>query len=194
MSKVGEFIRGRRFTKNDYAESGVPAIHYGQIYTDFGISTESAVSFVTEELAESLRYAEQGDVVIAAVGETVEDVGKAVAWLGEEKVAIHDDCFLFRSSLNPMFVSYWMASAVFHERKNRHVARAKVKRLSASGLGQIKIPVPPMSEQLRIVDILDRFGRPLDELGVSLPAELAARRKQYEFYRDQLLTFRKMPR
>lgn len=192
MSGIGEFIRGRRFTKKDYIESGIPAIHYGQIYTDFGVSTEKTVCFVNGDLYGSLRYAEPGDVIIAAVGETVEDVGKAVAWLGEDRVAIHDDCFLFRSSLNPKFVSHWMASTTFHEQKDRYVARAKVKRLSARGLGRIAIPVLPMDEQLRIVDVLDRFETLVNDLNTGLPAELARRRKQYEYYRDKLLTFKEI--
>lgn len=127
--------------------------------------------------------------MIAAVGETVEDVGKAVAWLGDEPVAIHDDTFLFRSSMNPTFVSYCMQTPRFHAQKNKHVARAKVKRLSGEGLSRIEIPLPPREEQDRVVAILDRFDALVNDLTVELPAELAARRRQYEHYRDRLLAF-----
>ena len=127
--------------------------------------------------------------MIASVGETVEDVGKAVAWLGDEPVAIHDDTFGFRHSLNPKFVSYWMQTEAFHSQKTRHVASAKIKRLSSSALASILMPVPPMDEQERVVDILDKFDALVNELNIGLPVELAARRKQYEYYRDKLLTF-----
>ncbi len=136
-----------------------------------------------------MRYAQPGDVVIAAVGETVEDVAKAVAWLGQGPVAIHDDTFLFRSDLSPKFVSYVLQTADYHGQKSRHVARAKVKRLSREGLASIWIPVPPIEEQERVVSILDRFDALMNDISVGLPAELAARRKQYEYYRDKLLTF-----
>ena len=65
-----------------------------------------------------------------------------------------------------------------------------VKHLSAQKLNSITIPVPPLAEQKRIVDILDRFDTLASDITAGLPAEIEARRKQYEYYRDQLLTFK----
>jgi len=189
MGDIGTFVRGRRFTKADVALNGVPSIHYGEIYTAYGVSTATTVSKVRIELAGQLGYAQPGDVVIAGVGETVEDVGKAVAWLGDVPVAIHDDTFRYRSTLNPTYVSYFLQTADFHRQKDRHVARAKVKRLSAAGLAQIVIPVPPLVEQERIASVLNDFHAAITDLRVGLLAELKTRRKQYEYFRDLLLTF-----
>ena len=94
LGEVGTFQRGRRFTKADRVVLGLPSIHYGEIYTHYGISAIEAVSHVDPELAPALRFAEPGDVIFAAVGETIDDVGKAVAWLGAGPVAVHDDCFI----------------------------------------------------------------------------------------------------
>jgi type I restriction enzyme, S subunit len=192
MGELGKFIRGRRFTKDDVVDDGIPSIHYGEIYTHYGVATTSTASHVRRELAGQLRYAQHADVVIAVVGETVEDVAKAVAWLGDEPVAIHDDTFLFRSEMNPKFVAYYMQSAEFHSQKNKYVARAKVKRLSGESLAKISIPVPSPAEQERVVSILDRFDVLVSDQSVTLPAEVSARRKQYEHYRDRLLTFREL--
>ncbi len=189
MGEIGQFIRGRRFTKDDVVEDGIPSIHYGEIYTHYGVSTTSTLSQVRPDLAMRLRYAQPGDVVIAAVGETVEDVGKAVAWLGDIHVAIHDDCFLFRHSINPKYVAYYLQTEAFHAQKGKYVARAKVKRLSGENLAKIAIPVPPLEKQERIVSILDKFDALVNDVSIGLPAELKARRKQYEYYRDRLLTF-----
>jgi type I restriction enzyme, S subunit len=79
MGKVGQFTRGRRFTKADGVEIGVPSIHYGEIYTHYGVAASASVGQVREALRPQLRFALPGDVVIASVGETVEDVGKTVA-------------------------------------------------------------------------------------------------------------------
>lgn len=190
MSEVGEFFRGRRFTKDDYVPDGIGCIHYGDIYTQYGTASTATVSHVRSDMASALRFAKPGDLVIAGVGETVEDVGKAVAWLGDGEVAIHDDCFAFRHSLNPRFVSYYFQTAAFHAEKNKFVARAKVKRLSAESLGKLTIPVPPLDEQVRIVAILDKFDVLVNDLSSGLPAEIKARRQQYEHYRDRLLSFR----
>ncbi|MBN2821663.1 MAG: restriction endonuclease subunit S [Coriobacteriia bacterium] len=189
MGEVGEFIRGRRFTKADVVCAGIPSIHYGEIYTIYGVAACEAVTHVRQDLAAQLRCAKTGDVVIAAVGETVEDVGRAVAWLGEEDVAVHDDCFAYRHLMNPKYVSYYLQTETFHSQKSKYVARAKVKRLSAADLAKITIPIPPLEEQARIVAILDKFDALVNDLSIGLPAELAARRKQYEYYRDRLLTF-----
>ncbi|GAA1583010.1 type I restriction-modification system subunit M [Actinoplanes couchii] len=191
MGTIGSFIRGRRFTKNDVVEDGIPSIHYGEIYTHYGIAAAETLSHVRNELAPQLRYAKPGDVVIAAVGETVEDVGKAVAWLGATDVAIHDDCFVFRSNrLNPKFVAYYFRTEAFNAEKAKHVARAKVKRLSSAGLAKISIPVPSPAEQDRIVDRLDRLEMLTSELSAALQTEQIARRNQYQHYRDRMLTFR----
>lgn len=190
MGEIGKFIRGRRFTKSDVVEHGIPSIHYGEIYTHYGTSANFAFSHIRRDVARQLRYAQPGDVIIAAVGETVEDVGKAVAWLGDEAVAIHDDCFLFQHTQNPKFVSYYLQTEAFHSQKAKFVARAKVKRLSGESLAKITIPVPPLEEQARIVSILDKFDALVNDLSSGLPAEIKARRQQYEHYRDRLLTFR----
>lgn len=189
MGEVGTFIRGKRFTKADYVVDGIPCIHYGEIYTEFGPHTDVVVSHVKPELRSSLRFARPGDVVIVDVGETVDDVGKAVAWLGDAEVAIHDHCFAFRHNLDPAFVSYYMQTSRFRIDKARHVARTKVKTLLMDGLAKVLIPVPPPAEQERIVGTLDKFDALINDLSIRLPAELKARRQQYEYYRDKLLTF-----
>ena len=64
-------------------------------------------------------------------------------------------------------------------------------KLMSNVMAQIPIPLPPLSEQRRIVSILDRFDALCNDLTQGLPAEIAARRKQYEFYRDRLLDFQR---
>jgi type I restriction enzyme S subunit len=198
LGDIGHFIRGKRFTKADYVEDGISVIHYGEIYTRYGVFTHHALSQVRSDMADSLRYAEPGDVVITDVGETIEDVGKAVAWLGDEKVAIHDHCYAFRHSMNPKFVSYCMQTASFIGEKAKYVASAKVNTLLINGFSKISIPVPypddpekSLAEQARIVAILDKFNALTNSLSEGLPREIELRQKQYEYYRDLLLSFPK---
>ncbi len=63
-------------------------------------------------------------------------------------------------------------------------------KLNQANLNRIPVPAPPLDEQARIVAILDAFDALVNDLSIGLPAELAARRKQYEYYRDRLLTFK----
>lgn len=187
MGNVGEFIRGRRFTKNDIVDEGIPSIHYGEIYTSYGISATEAISQVRADLRPQLRFAKPGDVVIAAVGETADDVGKGVAWLGRTEVAIHDDCFLFRSDvLDPRYVAHYLRTEALIREKDKYVARAKVKRISGENLARLLIPVPSLDEQRRIVETLETYGTKLTTLSASLLAELEARKQQYEHYRSRM--------
>ncbi len=198
LGEIGEFIRGKRFTKADYVKDGISVIHYGEIYTRYGVFTDQAFSQVRNDMAEALRYAEPGDVVMAGVGETVEDVGKAVAWIGNAKVAIHDDSYAFRHSMNPKFISYAMQTAAFIDEKAKHVSRGKVNRLLVDGIAKVRIPIPfpgdaekSLAEQARIVASLDKFDAVTNSVSEGLGREIELRQKQYEYYRDLLLNFPK---
>ena len=64
-------------------------------------------------------------------------------------------------------------------------------KLMSNVMGRIKIPLLPLAEQERIVKILDKFDKLCNDLTSGLPAEIAARKKQYEYYRDKLLNFKR---
>ncbi|MEQ6249891.1 restriction endonuclease subunit S [Sulfitobacter sp. HNIBRBA3233] len=198
LDEIGEFIRGKRFTKADYVDEGIGAIHYGEIYTHYGVFAHKTLSNVRSDMAASLRYAEPNDVVIAGVSETIEDVGKAVAWLGEEKVAIHDDSYAFRHNMNPKFIAYAMQTDAFHDQKAQYVSSGKIKRLLIDGVKNVRLPVPypddptrSLEEQTSIVAILDTFDTLTTSFSEGLPREIELREKQYAWFRDQLLSFPK---
>ena len=86
LGEVGVFIRGNGLQKKDLIESGVPAIHYGQIYTHYGIKTSETISYVTEEFAKNLRKASPNDLIIAGVSKNIEDACKCIVWEGKEDV------------------------------------------------------------------------------------------------------------
>lgn len=71
------------------------------------------------------------------------------------------------------------------------ISGAAQPKLNQENLNRIPIPIPPLVEQQRIVSILDRFESLTTSLQSGLPAEIAARRQQYEHYRDKLLTFKR---
>lgn len=187
LGEVGKFIRGKRFVKNDIASEGVPCIHYGEMYTYYKTWTYNTKSFIKPEKTVNLRLAKPGDVIIVTAGETIEDIGNAVAWLGDTDVVIHDACFAYSHNFNPKFVSYFFQTDIFRSQIRKHITSSKISAILEPGLRQAKIPIPPLSEQERIVGILDKFDA---LVSVELPAEIEARRKQYEYYREKLLTFK----
>ena len=185
LGEVGAFIRGNGLQKSDLTESGTGAIHYGQIHTHYGVWATETKSFVSKALANKLRKARPGDLVIATTSEDDDAVAKAVAWVGESEVAVSGDAYIYRHDLEPKYVSYFFQTNQFHDQKKRRITGTKVRRISGEALAGIFVPVPPLKIQQEIVAILDRFTK----LEAELEAELEARRAQYRHYRDALLTF-----
>ena len=87
------------------------------------------------------------------------------------------------------YISYYLQSKEGKRKLNRITTGGTVKHILASQIKKVVVPVPPLSEQRRIISILDRFDALCHDICADLPAEIAARRKQYEYYRDKLLTF-----
>ncbi len=189
LGDVGEFIRGNGIQKKDFQDSGVGCIHYGQIYTYYGLFTDHTKSFIDPQLAEKKKKAYQGDLVIATTSENEEDVCKACAWLGEKPIAISGDAYVFRHHQNPKYMAYYFQSELFQQQKKKFITGTKVLRVNGESMAKIEIPMPSLDEQERIVSILDRFDRLTNDLSSGLPAEIEARRRQYEYYRDRLLSF-----
>lgn len=192
MSEIGTFVRGSGLQKKDFTESGVPCIHYGQIYTYYGTFASKTKSFVSEETAKKCKKAHTGDLVFATVSENVEDVCKCVAWLGDEEICISGDSIAFCHNQNPKYLAYYFQTVAFADYKRTKVTGAKVIRLHQSKLEQFVIPLPPLAEQERIVSILDKFEALVNDLTEGLPAEMVAVQEQYEYYRNKLLSFPKL--
>lgn len=190
LGSFARLVRGSGMPKTDFSESGVGAIHYGQIYTKFDTATAEVIAHVPEEKAKKLAVVNPGDVIVANTSENLEDVCKAVAWVGESDIVTGGHATVIKApEQNAKFISYYMATGQFNKDKRRHAFGTKVIDVAPKNLAKIEFPLPSLEEQQRIVDILDRFDSLTTSLSEGLPAELAARRSQYEYYRDQLLTF-----
>ncbi len=193
MGEIGTFIRGNGLQKKDFTESGVGCIHYGQIYTHYGTFADKTKSFVTEGLAKKLLEVENGDIVLACTSENIEDVAKAVAWLGKETIVTGGHSVVFKHNQNPKYIAYFMQTALFFNQKKKYAYGAKVIDIKSEDLAKILIPIPPLELQEKIVAILDRFETLVNDLSKGLPAEIEAVKARYEYYRNKLLGFKEKP-
>lgn len=191
--RVGNLIRGNGLPKTDFTENGVPAIHYGQIYTYYKTFTTETKSFVSIETAKKLVKVNQGDVVITNTSENLDDVGKAVVYLGREKAVTGGHATVFKPSKNitGKFFAYFTQTELFGIQKRKYAKGTKVIDVSAKDMAKIKIPIPPPAKQEHIVSILDKFDALTTYISEELQKEIELRKKQYEYYRDLLLTFPK---
>lgn len=175
--------------KSAFEASGVPAIHYGEIYTHYGTFASETKSFVSKETADMLAKVSPGDIVITNTSENISDVGKAVAWLGAEQAVTGGHATVIKHSQNPKYLAYYFQTEEFAAAKKRLATGTKVIDVSAAKMATIRVPLPTLLMQDAIAEKLETFDALVNDISAGLPAEIAARRKQYEFYRDKLLTF-----
>ena len=185
LGEVGVFIRGNGIQKADFVEEGYSCIHYGQIHARYGFSAKEAISKIEESLYKKCKKAKTGDVILATTSEDAEGVAKPFVWLGEEDVAISGDAFIYHHNQIGKFMGYQFLTRKFMQFKVKYATGAKVVRISGDNMAKFEIPLPPLSTQSRIVSILDTFEQSIS----NLEEQLAMREKQYEYYRNQLLTF-----
>ena len=189
LGEIGIFQRGTSFQKKHFTDEGIPCIHYGQIYTRYNLSADKTISFLSPEFASRARKAQSGDLIIATTSENDEDVCKAIAWEGQEEVVVSNDACFYHHTMHPRYVAYFFQTEQFQKQKRSYITGTKVRRVNANDLARIEIPIPPLSVQSRIVEMLDKFT----SLEAELEAELELRKKQYAYYREQLLNFSYTP-
>ena len=119
LGEIASVTRGGSLQKNDFVDEGHPCIHYGQIYTHFGISTAETLSFVNATVFEKSKKAAPGDIVMAVTSENVEDVCKCVAWLGEEDIAVSGHTAIIHHTQNAKYLSYFFHTSMFLKQKER---------------------------------------------------------------------------
>ena len=167
-------------SKAEYWEGNIPWASVGDLSDDVLEVTDTR-SKITEEgvKGSSTNIVPAGAVIVAI------KINPGRMKIAGMNLAINQDIrgLVLNDSMNARFLTYYFRTLMFAGHGTI------VKSITNKHLMETKIPVPPMESQQRIVDILDRFDALTTSLSEGLPAELAARRNQYEYYRDQLLSF-----
>ena len=168
-------------------EDGIPWIKIGDVSTNSKYITSTAER-ITREGASKSRFLNKGTFILS----NSMSFGRPYI-LGIDG-CIHDGWISicdFEASLNSDFLYYLLRSS---DVQGYWISKANsggaVANLNSDIVRSTPIPVPPLAEQQRIVDILDRFSTLTTDITAGLPAEIEARRKQYEYYREQLLNFK----
>ena len=183
-----DIYRGSGIKRDQVTEEGIPCVRYGEIYTTYGVWFEKCKSHTKLEYVKSPKYFEYGDILFAITGENVEDIAKCCAYIGNEKCLAGGDIVVLKHKEDPKYISYALSTVDAQRQKSFGKVKSKVVHSSVPSIKAIKLPVPPLEVQCEIVHILDSFTLLTAELTAELAAELTARKKQYEFYRDKLLS------
>ena len=166
--KLGEIAidmyRGAGIRREQITASGYPCVRYGEIYTTYNIAFENCISHTVEDNISPRKYFEYGDLLFAITGESVEDIGKTIAYLGHEKCLLGGDIVCMKHNENPKYLSYALSSREAIRQKGLGKTKLKVVHTNIPSLKEIIIPVPPLSEQQSIVDYLDSAFAKIDAM------------------------------
>ncbi len=170
-----------------YKESGIPFIsveNIGNIYNSRKyISREDFDKYKTKP--------RMGDVFMTRIG----SIGVCAVFEKQVDIAYYVSLALIRpnqDAVNSRYLKHIIESLTgCKELRKRTLVNAVPIKVNKDDIGKIVLPFPSLTEQQRIVSILDRFDTLTNDLTSGLPAEMEKRRQQYEFYRDKLLTFKR---
>ena len=155
LGSLGEFSKGGNISRDDLQEYGKCAILYGDIYTKYNIQTSIAKNHISEKTAEKSVRITKGDVLLTGSGETKEDIGKTIVYLGDEAF-IGGDVILFRQqNNNSTFLSYALNSQYAKDYRYKESKGEIIVHIYASSLKRLFLALPPIEEQIKVVKYLD---------------------------------------
>ncbi|MBS4329950.1 restriction endonuclease subunit S [Campylobacter vulpis] len=156
VATLGKFFKGSNISKNDLQDSGVCVVLYGDIYTKYEIKTKQFHSKIAENFAKDKTQILFGDLLFSGSGETKEDIGKCICYLGNEKAYVGGDVIVLRQmGQDSLFLSYVLNSDYIKYQKAVVSKGEIIIHIYASNLRDLKIPLPPLQEQKEIAEFLD---------------------------------------
>jgi type I restriction enzyme S subunit len=157
--------KGNGITKEEvFADGDTPCVRYGEIYSKYDNSFVTCISKTKKDVLSTLHYFGNGDILCAGTGELVEEIGKSIVYLGDNKCLAGGDIIVLSHNQNPLFLNFALNSRYAQAQKSCSKAKLKVVHISAYDIGSVLIAFPPLSEQRAIADYLDRKCAEIDEL------------------------------
>ena len=195
LGEVAELYAGLSGKNKEHFQKGnAPYVTYKNIFENLAVDSSilEMVSIEADERQHAIKY---GDILITGSSENIEEVGMAsvVTFHPETEIYLNSFSFGIRFhsaiQLSPEFTKYLFRSDLLRKQIMKTASGVTRFNVSKKKFLAITLPIPPLRVQARIVEILDKFT----QLEAELQAELEARRKQYAYYRDQLLDFSQYP-
>jgi len=156
LGELGVFSKGKGILKEQVIEEGLPCIRYGEIYTTHDFIIKKLKSFINDDVAKESKEIKRGDILFAGSGETVEEIGKAVAYLGNEVAYAGGDVVILstKNDVDAECLSYVLETDFVRRQKRVLGQGNSVVHIYSSDLSKVKILLPPLSEQKAIAQVL----------------------------------------
>lgn len=162
---VNSIGKGNGITKEDIVTDGdTPCVRYGEIYSKYNYKFYECETRTNKEKINSNQYFTYGDLLFAGTGELVEEIGKNIVYLGDEKCLAGGDIIIVKHSENPVFLSYALNSHYGQTQKSYGKSKLKVVHISGAEIGNILIALPPLKEQNQIEKYISEKCEEIDKL------------------------------
>ncbi|WP_169809186.1 restriction endonuclease subunit S [Actinomadura chibensis] len=166
LSDLGNFLRGRGIKRDEVRPSGVPCIRYGELYTTYADYTASTVSYVDPSVAATALPIRPGDILFAGSGETKEEIGMSVAYIGDAPAVAGGDIIVLRGDgYDPVFLAVLLNSPEVASRKAQGGQGDAVVHINWRVLANIEVTLPPPDEQRAIAGYLLDADAEIEALG-----------------------------
>ena len=187
LGEIGNFLKGKGIKKDELCDNGLPCVIYGQIYTSYDFYTDKFTSFIPINLKPYTTEIYQNDILFTGSGETKEEIGKSIAYIGKEYAYAGGDIIILRQDkIISIFITYYLNS-IGRKQLNRLGQGDSVVHIYKSILESVKIPVPPLAEQEKIAEILSLWDKAIEHT----KELIAYKEKQKKGLMQNLLTGKK---
>ena len=158
LGDIGNLVRGSGIKKDETTKVGKPCVRYGEIYTSYWLEFSKVKTFTSIEVFSKCKQIRTGDLIFTLTGENKPDIAKTIAYLGNESVAVGGDLAIWSNHYcNPKFLSYYMYSGLAIAQKVDAATGDMIVHISCDKVGKFLLPLPPLTEQKRIVEKLDQL-------------------------------------
>jgi type I restriction enzyme, S subunit len=165
LSDLGSFLKGKGILKEQLSESGLPCIRYGEIYTTHDYIIKEFHSFISKEVAKESQPIFHNDILFAGSGETLEDIGKAVAYVGNGEAYAGGDIVILRTGKksDSRYLAYVLNTDMANRQKRMLGQGHSVVHIYSSDLADLIVLVPPLPEQQKIARILSTWDKAIEK-------------------------------
>lgn len=159
LSKLGNFKKGGGFSRANISNTINEAILYGDIYTKYNYWFKECVTTIDKKGFNTAKHLNESAVLFTASGETKDDIGKTVAYIGKHKIAVGGDIIIYRveKEFSVKYVSYYCNTSKIKDKKYVESTGEIIVHISSEVLKNIKIPSISIDEQNRLVKKIDNF-------------------------------------
>ncbi len=189
LGDIGKFNKGYGVPKESIRNTGNKAITYGEIYTKHDFVIKKFTSYIDDETAVASKKITQGAILFTGSGETLEDIGKCVAFIDNDIAYAGGDIIIFNPSIeiNSLVLSYCLNSAPVNAQKTTYGQGHSVVHIYQKDLAKLQVTIPSFSEQTAIAEVLTAADREIE----LAKEKLERLRRQKRGLMQQLLTGKK---